>query len=344
MFNRHDEHPFVPVAGGFYFTRFAEPLAASRPEKRMDALLILLIALVIDLLLGEPPRYIHPVVWMGKLISLMERINVGKSRPAQFAYGMVITLFLAGLFTAAAFFILYYSEILHPAVYVIIGALLLKSTFSLKELRNVALRVKSFLLSEKRDELNHELRSLVSRDTDNLSQPLLVSAAVESVAESICDSFVAPLFYFLFFGIPGAIAYRAVNTLDSMIGYHGKYEYLGKFASKLDDFLNYLPARLTALLLVLASFATGRGARAPWQVVLSEHSKTESPNAGWTIAAVAGALDVQLQKEGHYTLGKAGTPLIPETIDASLQLAQITALAWVVVCFTAGGTYLVLTA
>jgi adenosylcobinamide-phosphate synthase len=310
----------------------------------MEALLILLIALVIDLLLGEPPRSIHPVVWMGKLISLMERGNISRSHLVQFVYGAVITLFIAGLFTAAAYFILLYSGMLHMAVYVIIGAILLKSTFSLKELRKVALRVKSLLVSKKQDELHNELRSLVIRDTRNLSKPLLASAAVESVAESICDSFVAPLFYFLFFGVPGAVAYRAVNTLDSMIGYHGKYEYLGKFTSRLDDILNYIPARLTALLLVLASFASGRGARVPWQVVLSDHSKTESPNAGWTIAAVAGALNVQLQKEGHYILCEAGAPPAPETIDASLQLAHITALTWVVVCFTAGGIYLALTA
>ncbi|MFC1864895.1 CobD/CbiB family cobalamin biosynthesis protein, partial [Chloroflexota bacterium] len=119
---------------------------------------------------------------------------------------------------------------------------------------------------------------------------------------------VAPLFYFLLFGVPGAIAYRVVNTLDAMVGYHGEYEYLGKFASRLDDVLNFIPARLTALLLVLASFLSGRGARASWQVTLREHSKTESPNAGWVMAAVAGALSVQLERVGHYRLGEADTP------------------------------------
>ena len=147
---------------------------------------------------------------------------------------------------------------------------------------------------------------------------------------------MAPLFYFLFFGVPGAIAYRVVNTLDAMIGYHGKYEYLGKFASKLDDMLNFIPARLTALLLVLASFLSGRGARASWQVALSEHSKTASPNAGWTMAAVAGALNVPLEKVGHYRLGRAGVPLTPETIDAALKLMLISMLSWSLICFIVG--------
>ena len=309
----------------------------------MEALLILLIALAIDLALGEPPRFIHPVVWMGKLASLLERRGVGQSHLAQFVYGVGIALFLTGLFTASTYFILFYLKSLSLVAYVIIGAVLLKSTFSLKELRKTALRVKSLLQREKLDEAHHELRSLVSRDTRDLSKPLLVSATVESVAESACDSFVAPLFYFLLFGVPGAIAYRVVNTLDAMVGYHGEYEYLGKFASKLDDVLNFIPARLTALLLVLASFLSGRGAQASWQVALSEHSKTESPNAGWTMAAVAGALNVQLEKEGHYKLGKVGTVLIPGTIDASLQLLHIAALIWVIICFTAGGIYFVFT-
>jgi adenosylcobinamide-phosphate synthase len=309
----------------------------------MEELLILFIALVIDLSLGEPPRPVHPVVWMGKLISLMERINVGKNHMAQFIYGTFITLFISGLFTAVAYFTLYYCGMLHPVVYIVIGALLLKSTFSLKELKRAALRVKSLLLRKKQDELYNELRSLVSRDTRDLPEPLLVSAAVESVAESICDGFVAPLFYLLFFGIPGAVAYRVVNTLDSMIGYHGKYEYLGKFAARLDDVLNYIPARISALLIVLASFSTGRGAGAPWRIVLRDHGKTESPNAGWTISAMAGALNVELQKKGYYILGEGGVSPVPDTIDASLQLAQITALNWIIVCFAAGGIYFVLT-
>jgi len=130
--------------------------------------------------------------------------------------------------------------------------------------------------------------------------------------------------------------------MDAMVGYHGKYEYLGKFASKLDDMLSFIPARLTALFLVLASYLSGRGAQASWQVALSEHSKTESPNAGWTMAAVAGALNVQLEKVGHYKLGRAGTPLIPGTIDASLQLMQIAGLICVVICFMVGGIRFVL--
>jgi adenosylcobinamide-phosphate synthase len=309
----------------------------------MDILLMLPIALAIDLAWGEPPRPIHLVVWIGKVASLLERGSIGKRAWTQFAYGCGITLVTIGLFVVPAYFILLYLKGLNFVAYVIVGGVLLKYTFSLKELRQVALNVKVLLLKERLDKARFELRSLVSRDTQGLPQPLMVSATVESVAENTCDSFVAPLFYFLLLGVPGAIAYRVVNTLDAMVGYHGKYEYLGKFASRLDDVLNFIPARLTALLLTLAAFLSRRNAKMSWQVALSDHSKTESPNAGWPMAAVAGALNVQLEKVEHYKLGKVNVRLTPETIDAALKLALIAMLSWVVVCFIVGVVRFVIT-
>lgn len=309
----------------------------------MDVLLILFLAVIIDLALGEPPRFAHPVVWMGKLISLLERGCKSQRPAAQFSYGLGMTLITTGLFTVAAYFLLSYLKNINFVVYVIVGAALLKSTFSLRELRRSAIGIKNLLLAKKLDKARFELRSLVSRDTNNLSEPLLVSATIEAVAENASDSFVAPLFYFLLFGIPGAMAYRVVNTLDAMVGYHGKYEYLGKFACRLDDVLNFIPARLTALLLVLAAFLSGRSGRAAWQVALKEHAGTESINAGWPMAATAGALGVQLEKVGYYKLGKANTPLRAKTIDDSLKLVYLAVSAWILICFAVGGIQFVLT-
>ena len=303
----------------------------------MDALLILPVALALDLILGEPPRPIHPVVWMGKVISLLERGGLRFSSRAQFAYGCVMTLLVMGLFTIPVYFLLFYLKDINFAAYVIVGGLLFKCAFSLRELRQAASKIKRLLRKDNLDEARFELRSLVSRDTGGLSKPLLVSATVASVAENTCDSFVAPLFYFLLFGVPGAIAYRVVNTMDSMVGYHGKYEYLGKFAARLDDVLNFIPARLAALLLVAAAFLTKRRASAAWQSALSEHAKTESPNAGWTMATMAGALNVQLEKVEHYKLGNGNAPLVPKTIDSALKIALIATLLWTAVCLIVGG-------
>lgn len=298
----------------------------------MDVLLILALALIMDFTLGDPPDTFHPVAWMGRVISFLGRGGLSHGLLFQFVFGAVITLLVMALFTLPVYFLLLYLKGISFIAYVLAGAVLLKLTFSLRGLENTVHKIKRLLLDEKLDQVRFELRALVSRDTSSLSKPLLISAAVESAAESICDSFVAPLFYFLFLGVPGAFAYRVVSTLDSMIGYHGKYEYLGKFPSRLDDVLNFIPARLTALLLVWAAFFSRRSGRRSWQVALSDHSKTESPNAGWPMAAAAGALNIQLEKIGHYKLGRANAPLVPETVDESLSLVQIAAVTWILVC------------
>jgi len=307
----------------------------------MDILLLLALALILDFALGDPPDAFHPVAWMGKVISFFERKGLSRPTSSHFAYGVMITVVVVALFAVPAYFLLSYLESVSLVTYVIVGALLLKLTFSFRGLRRTALRIKNLLLDEKLDKARFELRALVGRDTTTLSKPLLVSATVESVAENTSDSLVAPLFYFLIFGIPGAVAYRVVNTLDSMIGYHGRHELLGKFASRADDVLNYIPARVTALLLVAAAFLSGRNGRRAWQVALSNHSQTESPNAGWPMAATAGALNVQLEKVGHYKLGGANAGLVPKTIDESLILTQLAVVFWILICFAIKVSYFV---
>jgi len=308
----------------------------------MDILLIILLALLLDLAFGDPPNTFHPVAWMGKVAAYLTRAYRRFSPAVQFIYGAGITLFTIALFTFPAYFLLAYLRDFNTVIYVLVGAITLKMTFSLRGLRQAALRVRNLLLEDKLNEARFELRSLVSRDTRNLSRSGLVSAVVESVAENSSDSLVAPLFYFLIFGVPGAIAYRVVNTLDTMIGYHGDYEYLGKFAARLDDVLNFIPARITALLLVGAAFIVRRNGRRSWQVACREHAGTESPNAGWPMAAAAGALGVQLEKTGSYQLGQANTPLVPQTIGDSMKLVQIATALWLLVCLAAGGIGFVL--
>ncbi|MCK4862804.1 MAG: cobalamin biosynthesis protein [Dehalococcoidales bacterium] len=297
----------------------------------METVLIIVLAVAIDLALGDPPDAFHPVAWMGKVISFLEKAGLKLNPTAQFLYGMGMTLFTIALFVVPLYFIFLYLGHINLVATIILGALILKSTFSVKGLRRTALKIRKLLEDDKLKETRFELRALVSRDTKDLPEPLLVSAAVESVAEGTGDSLVAPLFYFLIFGIPGAIAYRVVNTMDSMIGYHGKYEHLGKFAAILDDILNFIPSRIAALLLVLAAVMKRNGRKA-WRTALREHSKTKSPNAGWPMAATAGALNVRLEKPGQYQLGEAQTPLVPEIIDNSVNLFWIAASAWILIC------------
>jgi adenosylcobinamide-phosphate synthase len=271
---------------------------------------------------------------MGKVIAFLERGGTNHRPLVQFIYGAGITLVAIGLFVAPVYFILFYLKSLNFIAYVIVGGVLLKSTFSLKGLRQAALKVKGSLTNQELDEARFALRSLVSRDTKNLSQPLLVSATVESVAENTGDSFVAPLFYFLLLGVPGAIAYRMVNTIDTMIGYHGEWEYLGKFAARLDDVVNFIPARFTALMIVIAAWLCKKDVSGGWRVMLGDHDKAPGPNAGWAMSAAAGSLGVQLEKIGHYQLGDNHYPLSPETIGASLQVMAVVALIWSLTCIS----------
>ena len=309
----------------------------------MHVLLILFFALVIDLTLGEQPRVIHPVVWMGKVASFLIKGGSNRLPAVQFLYGLGVVLVTAGIFVVPVYFILFYLKNLSIVAYVVLAAVILKSSFSLKELRRSALRVRERLAEDKLAEARFELRSLVGRDTSKLDKNLMVSATVESVAENGCDSFVAPLFYFLLFGVPGAVVYRVINTLDAMIGHHGEFEYLGKFAARLDSVANFIPARITALIIVLAAWIRKRNASVAWQIMLRDRTRTESPNAGWTMSAIAGALGVQLEKVGHYKLGDNHNSLSLSTIDASLQIVMTAALIWSLLLILAEVIYYVTT-
>ena len=307
----------------------------------MRLLFVLLLALVLDLLLGEPPRAIHPVVWMGKVISFLKKFAPGSSksssstgggRKRQLIYGGVMVLFTVCIFAAPVYFILLYISQVSSIAYIIGGAVVLKSAFAFRQLRHAVLEIKGLLAKDNLKDARDMMPALVSRETHGLGKTALASAAVESVAENISDSFVAPLFYFLFLGVPGAVAYRVINTCDAMIGYHGEYEYLGKFAAKLDDALNFIPARISGLLLVIAAYLSKENGRNAWRVMLLEHGKTESPNAGWPMAAMAGALRVRLEKAGSYSLGDVTNPLTPSLIISGVKLTDVAALLWVLVC------------
>jgi len=296
----------------------------------MENLLVLVLALIWDIALGEPPRWMHPVVGLGKIIFLQVRFAPFRSRPlTQFIYGGVTVILTLSLLTFAFYVLLSYLKGVSPALYMLAGAFLLKSTFSLKELHQAARRVKRDLEKDDLSKARADIRALVGRDTTSLEKPLLVSATVESVAENTSDGFVAPLLFFLVLGIPGAIAYRIANSYDSMIGYRGKYEYVGKFAARLDDVLNFIPARITAGLTIAAAFMCRKCARGAWRVLLRDNGQTRSPNAGWPMSAAAGALQVQLVKVGFYRLGDETRALDTGMIASGIQLMRMAAFAWI---------------
>jgi adenosylcobinamide-phosphate synthase len=301
----------------------------------MEATYILVLALVLDIIFGELPTVIHPVGWMGKVIELLVKFGEGRSPLIQFLWGTVTTLFTIALFTSIVYLIIYFSEPLNISWRVIIGAVVLKQSFSLRGLISTGRFIRGFLEKDKLEKTRFELRALVKRDTSRIDKGLMISATIESIAENTCDSFIAPLLIYLFLGIPGAIGYRVINTLDAMIGHHGEYEYLGKFAARLDTIVNFMPARITALTIVAAGWVCRWNVKATWRVMLRDRKKTESPNAGWTMSAMAGGLDVQLEKVGYYKLGDNNCALTTQKIDDSLRIILTASAIWTVIVIIA---------
>ncbi|MGH2380772.1 MAG: adenosylcobinamide-phosphate synthase CbiB, partial [Candidatus Limnocylindria bacterium] len=193
---------------------------------------------------------------------------------------------------------------------------LLKSSFALRGLLEAADRV---VRAVDRDDLSAAraaLPWLVSRPVDDLDRAHICSATIESLAENLADSYLGPLAAYSLGGLPMALAYRVVNTADAMLGYHGQLEHLGKASAWLDDVANLVPSRLTAALVVVAAPVVGLPASSAARIALRDARLTASPNAGWPMAAAAGALGVWLEKLGTYRLGDGGTPDVRHVVAA----------------------------
>lgn len=285
---------------------------------------ILVAALGVDVLLGESPSLFHPVVWMGKLTRVAER-RFGEGRPwEQLVGGALLALGIPALFALAAGAFQQGNGPV-PIIGWFVGVWLTKSTFALRALGKAAMELRALVARGDLEGARLALRSLCSRDPKEMDGPALASGAVSSLAENACDSFVAPLFYFAIGGLPVAMFYRGVNTLDAMIGYRGRYEYLGKAAARLDDLLNFIPARITALLLLAGGGLLGYDVRRGWRTLRRDGRKTPSPNGGRPMAAMAGLLGVTLEKPGTYALGDAITPITVETIDRAWRVVKVAA-------------------
>ncbi len=218
------------------------------------------------------------------------------------------------------------------------GVLLLKSAFALRTLMQTSREIEIALRNGGLEEARRLTAwHLVSRDTSNLDQGHIISAVVESLAENLTDSLLAPLLAYTIGGTGLAWLYRFSNTADAMIGYHDRrHEYYGKLAARLDDLLNFIPARLAGLLICVAAFITGEHGMQSWKTMIHQHSNTASPNAGWSMSAIAGALNSRLEKIGHYSL--CGGPRLPglDAIARTRRLVWIASSIWLGACLVMG--------
>ena len=274
----------------------------------MTPKIILILALLLDILLGDPPNRFHPAAWVGNLISWAARRRPRDNPRRELVHGAAIVLG-GGMLVAALGELVQRSFRRFPLPLTWLAqAVALKTTFALRGLDRAANDVQRALESGDLAEARRATAwSLVSRDTSRLDESLTAAAAIESTAENLCDGIVAPLFYYALGGLPLALFYRFVNTADSMLGYHSAdLEWLGKAAARTDDLLNLAPARLSGALIAAASLLTGSDAAGAWRIMLRDAHRTQSPNAGYPMSAMAGALGVELEKVGFYRLGSGG--------------------------------------
>lgn len=295
----------------------------------MDLAAILIAAFIIDMIIGDPRIWPHPVIFIGKLIELLEtgvRRITSTDRQLRIAGVVVVIavvtgtyLFFVGLL-AGAFWI-------HPYVGAALSILIMSQTIALKSMYQHSMAVIKPLMVGDLNTSRAALAMIVGRDTNDLSEQEIIRGVVETVSENTVDGITAPIFYGMIGGPALAMAYKAVNTLDSMIGYKNqRYQHFGWAAARFDDLINYIPARITGIMYIFISPFTPGGCKGVWQTMIEGARKHPSPNSGISEAAVAGALRVQLGGLNYYqgipsnraVMGKPLTSLSVKHIYQSL--------------------------
>ena len=303
-----------------------------------------ILALVLDFCFGDPKNRYHPTVWMGRLMGklvpyarsinpLIEKIN-----------GMALLVLVV---TIVSILILSFSstlkyvesldlngiyKILFLSLSVISVGILLKTTIAIKGMENHASKIMNALSKNDLDDARAKLSMIVKRNTKNLDKQHIISATLESISENIVDGITGPLFYYSIFGLVGAFVYRTVNTADSMMGYKTEiFRNVGWFAANCDKILNFLPSRLTSLVMVLSCIILKKDWRHSIHIMKRDGSKTESPNAGYPMATLAGALGIKFEKMEHYVLGDGNSEISERHFKSAISIMKITSILFVLI-------------
>ena len=303
------------------------------------------IAVGLDLTFGDPHGWPHPVRLMGRLIEWSEPLfrkwhsNLIMGG-AVFAVGLIAVTYI----TTISLVRLAYGW--HPIAGISIEIILIYYAVSIRSLNIAAMAVQSALITDRLDRARGRLSHIVGRDTRDLDNPSIVRAAIETVAENLVDGVISPLFYAAIGGAPLAMAYKMINTLDSMVGYKNEaYRHFGKAAARIDDAANFIPARISVVLITISAQLTLRNGRMALLTALREGRHHTSPNAGWPEAAFAGALKIRLGGPSYYHgkrvpkpfLGKNYGDVKPNDISKACRLMLMTAYIWVALLTFAQG-------
>jgi len=265
----------------------------------MEHVLAILLAYIIDAIIGDPRTWPHPVKWFGKLIHTMEvKWNRGNKRKLK-GFLMLTVMIILTLTVSLAIILVAYK--MHLLFGIIIEAILIATTIAQKGLKDASLIVYDPLNDKDINKARENLAEIVGRDTNNLKEPDIVRATVETVAENTSDGITAPLFWAFIGGAPLALVYRAINTCDSMVGYKNEqFKEFGWAAAKLDDIVNYLPARITAFLMLIVNKPKDMQFLHTWSFIQQDAKRHASPNSGWLEATVAYILRVRLGGDNYY--------------------------------------------
>ena len=275
----------------------------------LESISITIFAIILDFAFGDPKNKYHPTAWIGKIIIITSMI-------------VVLSLFILDVGIS-----LLTTDWMTILISITIGAILLKSTIAIRGMERYALAVMDSLDDDNLDLARTNLSMIVKRNTQNLDKNHIISGVLESVSENTVDGITGPLFYYALFGLPGAFVYRVINTADSMIGYKTDiFKNIGWFAATCDTVLNYIPSRLTGLMMIISSAFLQHNWKDSYKIMMRDGKKTASPNAGYPMAALAGALETKFEKLNHYNLGDVESTLTKKHVKSAIAIMKISSL------------------
>ncbi|MBI2111794.1 MAG: cobalamin biosynthesis protein [Nitrosarchaeum sp.] len=298
----------------------------------VESILVVFFALVLDFAVGDPRNKFHPTAWIGSLIAKLAPHTKHSSENLEKLGGIFIILISSGIVVSLLIFLnigikLITIDYMYIIISIIVGGILLKTTIAIKGMERHALAVVTALEQNNISSARDNLSMIVKRNTKNLDENHVFSGVLESISENTVDGITGPLFYFAIFGLPGAFVYRVINTADSMIGYKTDiFKNVGWFGANCDKILNYIPSRLTGFIMILSAMILGNNWRKSYEIMIRDGRKTKSPNAGYPMAAIAGALGAKFEKIDHYSLGDGNISFTKDHVKSAISIMKVTSI------------------
>ena len=297
----------------------------------IEIISIVCIALSLDFVFGDPRNRYHPTAWIGSIIAYLTPFAKNSNALCEKLGGIfvvtipcfIVAMLLIVLDLGFSFETNYVTIILS----IVISAILLKTTIAIRGMEKHALSVIRSLDQNNIDSARENLSMIVKRNTKNLDKKHLISGVLESISENTVDGITGPLFYYAIFGLPGAFVYRVINTADSMIGYKTDiFKNVGWFAANCDSILNYIPSRLTGFVMIISAAILQNNWKESYKIMIRDGKKTESPNAGYPMAALAGALGTKFEKVNHYKLGDGEITLTKQHVQSAITMMKLSSI------------------